>query len=47
METAFMFSALNPQELSVVVDAMQIIKKKAGETIIKQGEDGDNLYLVD
>ena len=42
-----MFSALNPQELSVVVDAMQQIKKKAGETIIKQGEDGDNLYLVD
>ena len=42
-----MFSALNPNELDIVLDAMQNIKKKAGEQIIKEGDDGDNLYVVE
>ena len=42
-----MFSALNPNELSIVLDAMQKVSKKAGDLIIKEGDDGDNLYVVD
>lgn len=42
-----MFSALNPQELSIVLDAMLSIKKKEGELVIKEGDDGDNLYVVE
>ena len=42
-----MFSCLNPEELAIVLDAMQNVKKLAGETIIKEGDDGDNLYVVE
>lgn len=42
-----MFSCLNPQELSIVLDAMQNIKKKAGETVIREGDEGDSLYVVE
>lgn len=42
-----MFSALNPNELSIVLDAMQNITKKQGDLIIKEGDDGDNLYVVE
>lgn len=42
-----MFSALNPEELEIVLNAMQSVTKKAGERIITQGEDGDNLYVVE
>jgi cAMP-dependent protein kinase regulator len=42
-----MFSALNPEELDIVLGAMQHVKKKVGEHIIKEGEDGDNLYVVE
>lgn len=42
-----MFNALNPEELNIVLDAMNSVSKKAGESIIKQGDDGDNLYVVE
>ncbi len=42
-----MFSALNPEELDIVLGAMQQVKKKVGEQIIKEGDDGDNLYVVE
>jgi cAMP-dependent protein kinase regulator len=42
-----MFSALNPNELNIVLGAMQNIKKKQGDLIIKEGDDGDNLYVVE
>ncbi len=47
LEQAFMFSCLNPDELSIVLDAMQNVKKHAGEVIIREGDDGDNLYVVE
>ena len=47
LEQAFMFSALNPSELDIVLNAMANVTKKAGENIIKQGDDGDNLYVVE
>lgn len=42
-----MFSCLNPEELRIVLDAMHYVKKHAGELIIKEGDDGDNLYVVE
>ncbi len=42
-----MFNSLNPDELEIVLDAMVSVHKKANETIIKEGEDGDNLYVVE
>lgn len=47
LEQAFMFSCLNPQELEIVLNAMQNVKKKVGDLIIKEGDDGDNLYVVE
>jgi cAMP-dependent protein kinase regulator len=33
--------------LEIVLKAMQNVKKKAGDQIIKEGDDGDNLYVVE
>lgn len=42
-----MFNSLNPNELDIVLNAMVGVTKTAGEVIIKEGDDGDNLYVVD
>lgn len=47
LSKAFMFSALNPEEFKIILDAIQKIDKSAGETIINQGDNGDNLYVVE
>jgi cAMP-dependent protein kinase regulator len=47
LEQAFMFNALNPTEVEIVLGAMVSVSKKAGETIIEEGDDGDNLYVVE
>ncbi|CDW75609.1 UNKNOWN [Stylonychia lemnae] len=47
LEQAFMFSCLNPQELQIVLNAMQQVKKQPGDVIIREGDDGDNLYVVE
>jgi len=31
----------------IVIDAMQEMKYNAGDYVIKQGEDGETLYVVD
>lgn len=47
LDQAFMFNALNPAELEIVLNAMVGVTKKAGEEIIKQGDEGDRLYVVE
>jgi cAMP-dependent protein kinase regulator len=47
LEQAFMFSALNSEEINIVLDAMEEVKVNTGEVIITEGDDGDNLYVVD
>lgn len=42
-----MFSALDEKEKTIVLDAMEERKASPGEPIIKQGEEGDNLYVVE
>lgn len=44
---AFMFNSLDEREREIVVNAMQEVKYKAGDWIIRQGEDGDVLYVID
>eukprot|EP00054_Salpingoeca_dolichothecata_P006245 m.37752 g.37752 ORF g.37752 m.37752 type:complete len:319 (+) comp16331_c0_seq2:25-981(+) len=43
----FLFSALVESEREVVVDAMFERKTTGGEVVIKQGEEGDNFYVVE
>ena len=42
-----MFDSLNPVETKSIIDAIVPTSKKAGDVIIKQGDDGDNFYVVE
>lgn len=42
-----MFSALDEKEKNIVIDAMEEKRAKPGDTIIRQGEEGDVLYMVE
>lgn len=42
-----MFSALNDKEMAIVVDAMEEKRYKAGDAVIKEGQDGHELFLVE
>lgn len=46
IQSAFMFSGLDEKEKQIVVDAMAEKTAVAGEVIIKEGEEGDSLYVV-
>ena len=46
LDQAFMFNALNPDEFAVILSAMRHCPKKAGEVVISEGEDGEELYVV-
>jgi len=41
-----MFNALEEYELNIVIDAVDVKFVKPGDEIIKQGDDGDCLYLI-
>lgn len=47
LKQSFMFSALDENEMEVVIDAMGERKVKAGENVIVEGESGDELYVVE
>lgn len=42
-----LFQHLEDDELTEVLDAMFLVKKSTGETIIEQGDEGDNFYVID
>jgi len=44
---AFMFSALDESELKIVVDAIEEVKGGAGDYIIKEGDQGDCMYVLE
>jgi len=46
IEKSFMFSALTEQEKNVIIDAMDQKKAMKGECIIKEGDQGDCLYVL-
>lgn len=43
---SFMFSALEENELAIVLDAIKVVEAASGEVVIKQGDDGDVLYVI-
>lgn len=47
LASAFMFSALDEKERGIVIDAMGERRTKEGEVVIKEGDEGDNLYVVE
>eukprot|EP00825_Cyclidium_porcatum_P049133 TRINITY_DN841_c0_g2_i2.p1 TRINITY_DN841_c0_g2~~TRINITY_DN841_c0_g2_i2.p1 ORF type:complete len:375 (+),score=79.28 TRINITY_DN841_c0_g2_i2:148-1272(+) len=47
LSQAFMFQSLDDQEQKIVIDAMEEKAFKAGDKVIVQGQDGDNLYVID
>jgi cAMP-dependent protein kinase regulator len=47
LEKAFMFSALENKDKDIVINAMAETIVKEGEFIIKQGDDGDNLFVIE
>lgn len=44
---AFMFNALDESELSVVINAIEEVKANHGEVIIKEGDAGDCMYVLE
>lgn len=42
-----MFSALDETDMGVVIDAMDEQKVKTGEVVITEGENGDELYVLE
>ena len=47
LSNAFMFMSLDPKDLKVVIDAMDEKKVQGGEFVIREGENGDVLYIVE
>lgn len=47
LKQSFIFSALSDREFVIVVDALEEKRFKAGEYVIKQGEDGSELFVVE
>lgn len=44
---SFMFSALNEKDQNIVIDAMKEENFKKGDVVIREGDDGDVLYVVE
>ena len=42
-----LFRALEPEQLGDVINAMFERNVSEGENIIKQGDDGDNFYVIE
>nr|CAI39134.1 cAMP-dependent protein kinase, regulatory subunit 1-4 [Paramecium tetraurelia] len=47
LEQSFMFASLDQKEKDIVIDAMEERSYNAEDWVIKQGDNGDNLYVVD
>ena len=47
LQQSFLFNSLTDKELSIVVDAMEERRYGSNDTIIKQGDDGSELFVVE
>lgn len=47
LEESFMFSALSEKDKNIVLDAMKEENFKKGDRVIKEGDDGDVLFVVE
>jgi len=46
LKISFMFNTLDEKDFDIVINAMKILKFGANEIVIKQGEDGNELFIV-
>ena len=44
---SFLFRALDKQAVEIVINAMDIVYPRPGEYVIAEGDEGDNLYVVE
>ncbi len=42
-----MFKSLNPEEIAIVLAAIRRVSLKAGDVVIQEGDDGEDLYVVE
>lgn len=47
LSVSFIFGQLEDKDKRVVIDAMETVRYRPGEFVIRQGEDGDLLYVVE
>jgi cAMP-dependent protein kinase regulator len=47
IEKSILFQSLNKDDLSIVIDAMEEMMTKPGQSLITEGERGDTLYIID
>jgi cAMP-dependent protein kinase regulator len=47
LEACFLFQALDKKELTVVIDAMKELKITHSQTLITEGEDGNELFVIE
>ena len=47
LKASFLFQSLSDRDFEIVVDAMEEKKFAPGEYVIKQGEDGSELFVVE
>lgn len=47
LSKTFMFQSLEDKQRKIVIDAIDVKKFKKGDWVIKQGDDGDVLYIVE
>merc|ERR1719456_2001489 len=47
LSKSFLFSSLEGKDLAQVIDAMEEKAATSGETLVKQGDDGDFLFVVE
>ena len=47
LRQSFMFQGLNEEEMRIVTDAMEIIFPGKREFVIKEGEDGDCMFVLE
>jgi len=45
--TCFLFTALDEKEFNIVVDACEEVKGGAGDAVIKEGDSGDCMYVLE
>lgn len=46
LQMSFMFNTLDEKDLEIIINAMSIRPYKAGDSVISQGEDGAELFVV-
>jgi cAMP-dependent protein kinase regulator len=47
LKSCFIFNALDKKDLEIVIDAIEEKKVSKDETVIAQGDTGNELYIVD